>query len=129
MSTDPVAILAMQRIVAQSAEIEVQLSVKKGCRPVITALLMARDKAADALGELANVDPEDAKAIRGLQNEITIFTDLVSYFAKILSDGFDLDQEITNQDRDMMIDMLSRSVEGQEELDHLGLVQHEASDA
>jgi hypothetical protein len=129
MSTDPLSILAMQRIVAQSAEIEVQLAVKKGCRPVVTALLMARDKAAAALGELANVDAEDAKAIRYLQNQITIFTDLVAFFSKILEEGFDLDQEITNQDRDMMIDMLSRSVEGQEELDQLGLVQREANDA
>lgn len=127
--TDPLSILAMQRIVAQSAEIEVQLAVKRGCRPVVTALLMARDKAAAALGDLATVDPEDAKAVRELQNQITIFTDLVSFFAKILSDGFDLDQDITNQDREMMIDMLSRSVEGQEELDELGLVQREALDA
>jgi hypothetical protein len=127
--TDPLSILAMQRIIAQSADIEAQLSVTQGCRPVLTTLIMAREKAADALAELASVDPDNPKTIRRLQNQVVIFTDLVAFFGKIVADGFDFDQEITQAEREEMIDMLSRSVEGQEELDHLGLVQREANDA
>ena len=127
--TDPISLLAMQRIIAQSADIEAQLSLRQGCRPVVTVLFMARDRAAAAIGELSTVDPEDPKQIRYLQNQIAIFTDMVDFFGKIIADGYDFDQEITQSEREEMIDMLSRSVEGQEELDQLGLITREANDA
>jgi hypothetical protein len=126
---DPLSILAMQRIVAQSADIEAQLSVLHGCRPVLTVLIMARDRAAAALGSLATVDPEDPKQIRFLQNEVGRFADLVEFFGVIVQSGFDFDQEISSAEREEMIDMLSRSTEGQEELEDLGLLQREANDA
>src|SRR5262245_58367265 len=49
--------LAKQRTIADSADIEVQLSNVQGGRPVVTLLCKARDEAVAALTALATVDP------------------------------------------------------------------------
>lgn len=120
---DPILRLAQQRIVAASADIEAQLSILDGCRPVLIVLLHARAQAAEALAELA-ILPADAsiELIRRLQHEMRRYDDIVGWFRKIVSDGFDYSQKITAEDREEMIDLLTRTPEGQREAMELGLI-------
>lgn len=115
MSGDPVFRLAIQRVVADSADVEAQLSIRSGTRPVLTVLSMARSQAADALACLADADAENPKEIRKLQNEIKRFADLCLWFRRIVEEGHEAEQHITQQEREELIEVLTRDLEGQEE--------------
>lgn len=122
----PTGRLAMQRIVAASADIEAQLSVLSGTRPVLIMLVMARQEAAVALEQLACLEHADEASlpeIRRLLMEVRRFEDLMRWLRKIVSDGFDYDQEITADDREELLDMLARTPEGQEEAIEIGLAE------
>ncbi len=122
MSNDPLVSIALQRAVALSAEIEAQLQVTEGCRPVAALLVRARREAADAMVGLAIVDPDDPKKIRALQNLILRFDDLVRWLREMVIAGEEADAEISGSDREELIILLSGSAEGQREAERLGLI-------
>lgn len=117
--------LAQQRIIAASADIEAQLTILSGTRPVVIVLMMARNEAAAALADLAMFDLADitnVAQIRKLQNVVTRYDDLIVWFRKIVSDGFDYDAEMNANDREEMLDLLRRTPETEEqEIIELGL--------
>ena len=132
MSDDPIVRLARTRAlraIRDSAEIEVQLSNIQGARPVVTILLKAREKAAQALTALAFIDVNEPKAITLLQNEVRRYDDLVRWFAELVAEGLENDAEITAADREEMIDLLSQSPEGLREAEDLGLIDPVPHDA
>src|ERR1700722_16950144 len=108
--TDPLDILAMRRAVQESAEVEVQLSNKRDCGPLLAVLARARTDAAIAIAKLADVDPEQPKEIRKLPNDVRRFRDLVAWLAKITADGFDADAllaEMDAEDHEELISMIA----------------------
>lgn len=127
MSEDPVFRLAIQRIIADSADIEAQLAIRSGTRPVVTVLAKARSEAADALACLVDADPEKPEEIRRLQNEVRRFGDLVRWFKTICEQGDMAEQIITQQEREELLEILSRDLEGQEEAISEGLVYNGAT--
>lgn len=132
MSDDPIVRLARMRAlraIRDSADIEAQLSVMQGTRPVLSILVKARDKAAQALTALAFIDVNRTHEIETLQNEVRRYDDLVRWFAEIVAEGFEADAEITAQDREEMIDLLSQSEEGMKEAEQLGLIDPVPHDA
>lgn len=121
---DPILRLAQQRIVSASADIEVQLISKNGCRPVLLVLLKARNEAAIALARLADL-PEGAtiEEVRTLQHEVKRYADILEWFRDVVREGISLDREISNEDREEMVELLTQTPEGQEEAIELGLVE------
>jgi hypothetical protein len=129
VSEDPILRLAQQRAITNSADIEAQLSVVQGCRPVLAILVKARQKAAAALTALAFIDVDKPKDIQALQNEVRRYDDLVRFVDEIVREGIQADAEITAQDREEMIDLLSQTPEGQQEAEQLGLIDQVPHDA
>ena len=122
MNDDPVNLLAKQRIIAASSDIEAQLSVLQGCRPVLVVLLKARDRAAESLEALAFVDANKPDDIRTLQNEVKRYDELVEWFRDIVTTGIEYDKEITAEDQEQMLDLLTQTLDGQQEAIELGLL-------
>lgn len=107
--------MAMQKAIAVSAEIEVQLEAERGCNPLVTVLQRARADAAEALWCLAAVDSENAKEIRALQNRVVRFTDLVGWLTAIVQEGFEADSVLSAEDREDFAEALAGGRVDQEE--------------
>jgi hypothetical protein len=125
MADDPLIRLAKLRAISDSADIEAQLSNIQGCRPVLSILVKARNEAAESLFRLFEADPDDGKAIRALQNHVARYYDLLRWLKEIVDKGIEDDQEITGQDREEMIELLSQTEEGRQEAYELGLMERE----
>lgn len=123
MSDDPILRLAQQRMVAASADIEAQLSIQSGTRPVLMVLLRARNEAAAALARLACGQNLEMEKLREIQNEVWRYDSLVEWFRKIVSDGYEYDQQITAEDQEEMVDLLTRTPEGEQEAIEMGLIE------
>lgn len=103
---DPVKRAAMQRAVTASAELEVELMATRGTRPLLAVLAKARSRASDATVALSDVDPEDPKAIRKLQNEIKVFDLLIEWMTQIVAEGFEASDALSEEE----IDDLAQSI-------------------
>lgn len=121
-STDPAVRLADLAIIKASADLEVQLSTRQGGAPVIQILRIFRDRAAESLAALAFVDPEDAKAIRVLQNEVKRYDEIVGAMREIIIRGKQIDYEMTEEERDEMLDILLSQPDGERRAAELGLI-------
>src|SRR5258705_11985755 len=85
---DPVLMLAVdQRLVDDSSAIETQFDSVKDWRPVATIMVRLREEAAVALVRLARADPEDAKLIRDLQNEVNLYAAFVRHVHSLYLEG------------------------------------------
>lgn len=120
---DPLSKIAFARAQAAAADIEAQIAIEKGQRPVLVMVQMAKHEAADALAALAVVNPEDPKEIRNLQNQVARFTDLCRWLRDVVTAGREAEHELTEEDREEMIDLLGQTPEGQRELINLGILQ------
>lgn len=122
----PVLRLAQRRVIAASADIEAQLSVREGCRPVLIMLVTARQEAAEAMAELATIDlTAPISEIRRLQNEVRRFDDLMTWLRALVARGFEYDHEISEQERDELAAALSATPEGEAEAIELGLIERD----
>lgn len=91
--------LADLRAIALSASLETQLDKDAGHRPMLAVLIKARDQAALAMTSLLYADPADTVLIRGYQNEIRRYDDLVAWCQEIFNEGIEADDRITEADR------------------------------
>lgn len=121
---DPVFTLAMQRVVSASHDIEAQLRIRDGCRPVLIMLLRARNDAATAMAALALM-PTDVpiERLREQQNEVKRYADILEWLRGIVNDGFEYERDISEQEREEMLEQLLRSPEGEHEAQELGLLE------
>lgn len=126
---DPIVRLARLRIIKLSHDLHVQLANKRDCAPVLEILHRLQERAAESLASLAICDTEDPKAIRLLQNEVKRYDEWVGWLREIMSEGVDYDKEISAEDRDEMIDMLTQTPEGAREAMELGLINLDQHDA
>lgn len=122
---DVMARVALKRAVADSAEIEVQLEATRGCRPLLAVLLRARAAAAAAMCSLTTAAPDDAQEIRRLQNEVTRFREMVEWLSAIVAEGFEAEAELSDEEREEMIEDIAGTPEGQQEARDLGLTPQE----
>lgn len=119
---DPVLRLAQLRMIRASADLETQLSNKQGGAPALYVLQCLKEKAAQALAALAFVDALDWKAITKLQNEVKRYDEWITDLAQLIGEGKQIVRQMTEADRDEMLDVLLSTPEGQEEAIALGLV-------
>ncbi|WP_213287585.1 hypothetical protein [Bradyrhizobium sp. sGM-13] len=94
MPIDPVYAAALRRTSRLSIDLEAQLLSKLKSEPLLVVLHTAKEQAAEALAALVDVDAEDPKAIRALQNEVTRFDDMVRWLKQMLIDGPEADREL-----------------------------------
>jgi hypothetical protein len=98
MSSDPVALLALQQAVVLSAEAEVELTARAGSRPLLSVLIAARKEAAEAIGALVYASPSDPETIRDLQSRARRFADMVRFTQQIIAKGVEADHLITEHE-------------------------------
>lgn len=74
----------------------------------VTVLLIKRAlaEATEAFVALANVDPNDAPAIRALQNDIQRLHDMVRWLREIVDTAAEYQQQITEEDRETIAEIL-----------------------
>jgi hypothetical protein len=104
--TDPLNRAALTRMVALSAEIQVQLEQTQGGAPVLALLAKARNHAANALVAMAEVDPEEPKLIRALQNELNCFALIVQWMKEIVAEGLDAGDTLDVTEREDLAETL-----------------------
>ncbi len=91
--------LADLRAIARSAELEIQFDKQAGLSPMLAVLVKARNQAALAMNSLVYADPADVTLIRGYQNEVRRYDDLVAWCQEIFNEGNEADARITEDDR------------------------------
>jgi hypothetical protein len=94
MAIDPVYAAALRRTSRLSIDLEAQLTSKVNSEPLLVVLHTAKEQAGEALAALVDVNAEDPKAIRALQNEVTRFDDMVRWLKQMLIDGPEADREL-----------------------------------
>lgn len=102
---DAAELLAQRRAIELSAKV-VALLTSKGEDIIIAVLDRARKRAESAMVALASVDAEDPKAIRALQNEIAIYTDLVEHIRGIAADGAEAEELVSQITREEIADLV-----------------------
>lgn len=123
MNQDAIERLALDRMVRQSAELEVQLDLSAKTQPVIAMLALARRHAAAAMFQLVMVDPSQAEAVRSLQNEVRRYDDLVEFVKHVITAGKEADNKLSNDEKAEFASIFA-SPETRAEIDALGLGDH-----
>lgn len=129
MAGDPLQRLAHLRIIKISADLEVALSTKQGGNIAIELLHRLQNKAASSLQALAVCDTEDPRELRLLQNEVKRYDEWLADMRAIIAEGKQYDQQISEEDRNEMLDLLTQSPEGQRTAVALGLIDEKPQDA
>lgn len=89
---------ALERTVIMSAEVEVQLTSRDKTGPLLALLALARQHAAEALADLANMDLGD-RAAANKQVDVRCFQRIVEWLRDIVADGFDAELELSDAER------------------------------
>lgn len=97
--TDAIEALARAKLVEMYIDLSVQLERGTGTRPVLWLLVQQRDKAIDAMVKMIEVDASEQIAIRALQNEVRLYSDLMESARALLIRGAEADREMTEADR------------------------------
>lgn len=108
--TDPFAVIGNEALVELAFDVQVQLekATNKGMRPVLYLLVQQRKRAVDALGKMVEIDVVEKDALRSLQAEVRLYLDLVENCRLLLKDGRDAIQQINEEDRAEMADIIGK---------------------
>lgn len=98
--------LADERLIALSAEIEVQLDKNAKMRPIIWLLAEARKRASAAMTSLVLTDASKVEDVRAFQNEVRLYDDLVTSCRALIERGREADKRIDEQDRSALADII-----------------------
>ena len=127
MTDDAIDLLWTVQAVGLSRDIEEQMTARAadGFRPLVAALQLARVEAGRAVAALCDVEPEDAKQIRALQNEVQRFRDLVRFLKQIATAGIEAELTLGDADREDLERLVAppgdaADNEREAELDRLG---------
>jgi hypothetical protein len=124
-SADPTVLLARQRIIKASADLEVELSERSGGGPTIEILRRLREAAAESLAALVYLDvhdPKDRIKITTMQNEVKRYDEWVAWLRAIIAEGVAYDREMRDAERDEMLDLLAQQPDGERQAIELGLI-------
>ena len=103
---DPLAGLGNEALFEIAADVQVQLERGTALRPVLWLLVQQRQKAAEAMAKMVQVDVSELDAMRALQNEIQLYRDLVEGCRALLVRGREADREIAEKDRTEMAEII-----------------------
>lgn len=103
---DPILRLGDEQLRLLAADLQVQLERGTGTRPVLYMLAQARAKAAKAIVMFMDADAKDEPLIRRLQQEITIYNDMVTSAQALLSAGREANQRVNEKDRAELEDVI-----------------------
>lgn len=120
MVVDPVLLQSRLQIIKLSADLEVQLAMTKGSAPTLAIIGFMKEDAAVALAALALEN--DPKRIVDYQIRVRAFDYFVNAVMRLVSEGKQLDQEISLADREEFLDMCGKSPEGIQTAINLGLI-------
>lgn len=81
--------------------------VAKNSGPIAWVLAKAKMQAEDAKERLVHADPEDAKAIRVLQNEVWRQIELVTWLRDAIEEGSDAWNRLESGEKDAIVGELS----------------------
>lgn len=126
---EPVLRLAQLRAIKLSYDLEVALASKIGGHIVIEILTRLRDRAADSMHALATCDPLATKAVITCQNSVQYYEEFFKLIGSIIAEGKQAEQQLSDDEREEFIDMLTQSVEGQDKAVELGFVGPNQSDS
>ncbi len=84
-----VQLAALHRYVALSADIELQLKDTQGGGSTVAILVKAQQAAAEAIVQLATVEPEDPTAIRKWQTDLQCFHRICEWLREIIAAGYE----------------------------------------
>lgn len=132
MSVDPVQHLAMLRIIKLSADLEAQLRGITNGAPALEILKLLRIRAAESLAALPflNVfDEADRVKMVTCQNEVKRYDEWVGWLREIIAKGIAADAEITAEEREEMLDLLTQTADGERQAIELGLIEPAPQDA
>lgn len=104
---DPVAEIATSQLIEMAIDVQVQLERGSGTRPVLWLLQRSRTRAVDAIFALTKIDPAKAEDIRHLQNEISLYDDMIADCRELLNRGKEADRELDEQDRHTLAGLLT----------------------
>ena len=96
---DPIEGLADMRLLELYGDLLVQLEKGTGTRPVLWLLNQQRKKAVVAFSKLIEIDASEQVAIRALQSEIRLYSDLIESCKALLHRGKEADRKISEDDR------------------------------
>lgn len=120
MTPEAMERLAYQRAVDVSIELEVQLDKSGAFTPMKAILGKAKRTAQAAMIGLVMVDPADVDRVRGFQNEVRRYDDLVTWCAEIIEEGRAAEVYFREQDADEFAEILTTD-EGRREANALGI--------
>jgi hypothetical protein len=122
---DPLMLLARQRIIKLSIDLEVQLAEKRGGAPAIEIVNRLRERAAESLMALVTVnllDPAEIPKAVTLQNEVKRYDEWFGAIREIIQEGIQEDANLRDAEREEMLDYLSDRADGEEVARELGLI-------
>lgn len=96
---DTLETLSDEQLRLLAIDLQVQLEKGTGTRPVVYLLSMQRQRAVLAMTGIINADPEEAKIIRGFQQEIQLYHDLIGHCREMLNRGREADRRIDEEER------------------------------
>lgn len=100
-----------------AVDVQVQLEKGTGTRPVLYLLAQQRLHAVKAITGLINVEPTDAEAIRGYQQQAALYFDLMENCREMLNRGREADSRIKEEERAS----LQEAIEGMSDEDRQAL--------
>jgi hypothetical protein len=99
MNDDAISAAARDALVHMSIDLKVQLEKGTGTRPMLYLLAGARNRAVEAISKIIEIDATETQAIRSLQAEVRIYSDMMELAKEMLSRGKEADREISEEDR------------------------------
>lgn len=112
--------LAYQRAVDVSIELEVQLDKGPTFQPIKAILGKARASAQAAMIGLVMVEPSDVEKVRGFQNEVRRYDDLIRWCAEIIEEGRAAENWFRQEDANEFAEIFTTD-EGRKEANALGI--------
>ena len=100
MNDDAISAAARAVLIEMQIDLKVQLEKNTGVRPMLYLLAGARNRAVTAIGKMIDIDATEVEAIRALQAEVRVYSDMMELAKEMLNRGREADREIHEEDRE-----------------------------
>ena len=120
--------IAQAKLIREGAELEAEIS-DNGPSWFWTITKRFRKAAAESMAALAIVDPNNAGAIEALQLDLKVYDRFIEEVRAFIAEGIHLDESVSGQDREELLDIILSRPNGEQEAIDLGLIDPGPSDA
>lgn len=104
---DALTELGLNGVIDLAIDVHVQLEKGTGTRPILWLLASARERAAQAMRNLVEIDPTDTAKIIILQGQAAAYSDLIDDCRALLNRGKEADRQLDEAARIEIADVLS----------------------